>query len=1583
MPNWFSRLQKFFTPRRRWVSLVIALVIVVGILGVGHFAWGAPKAIEWIFQMLFVITVSLVSLIGKLLVAIISILIAVCKYNGFINASAVSVGWVVCRDICNLFFVLILLYNAFSLVLGGLGYAAKTDPMKNVIKIIIAAIVINFSKLICGLLIDVAQVFMMIFVSAFKDSLAGNFANALGLQNMLQNSNVTATGAEGDTGFGPIFLAAVLAGVALIIATIVVAIMTIILLGRILILWFLIILSPFAWLASIAPVPQVQSFNGTWWKKFTSQVIVGPLMAFFLWLSLTIMANNAKLSETLNDSSGKKVEISKVEDSYTTTDAQKELKNPNKLTAAISAFGEWDNLLSFGIAIALLVLSLTQAQQMGVMGGKIAGDWAKKIQDKPQEWAKGFYGRRIDVGGRLKEAAGSVAEGLRKTDTGKSLAKSKLFGSVYQSWTGQLSAAKEQSKVKRFKAVTAGAKHTRFGKETKAFEKKLEDVAGMNELDQYMYGQDFVKRGEFKKINKDRAGDNEKALILLRATKKAKESELGGAAESKAAWKAMLAAANKDVVRLMITPEYLNDPELVKDQDDIADIYERAVAVHVDDEITPEAMDIIQPAIRKAVKIGSSPEETTAKNFNNLQAKQSMAMLTGKYIDDNGIEHNNEIKDENGNVLTGIDRMKATNREEERDKDGKVVLDEQGQVKRKGDTLWRDEETVALGKSLMAKKEFDQFKDEDKKEFYEALSRLRDKGTITQEEMLSTIQKLESKDKLAFVGGNSFQKLLNGDKKAKIAAVDLVSSLKRDGSLGEISDNVRLNEVLETAAKLEKDKDISTGSLGSIIDGFSSSQKAEMKLKDIIKDFDMGDRSQANSISSISRSLAASKDGIANVDTSTINELAIKGVKGKSSNPNWQDDLMKLMAGKLEAFGNLSNTSDPLRMALLDAGLSIDNIDNLVLNSWKQADKKNMQAESVNMPQMANASGETLAQHIERKVEKMSQTTVDRMSSPLLEALSDAGVKWAKEATGRTPMQDINMTRQNETAELRTATKEKYEAVKETEEYKNNPEAYPENYMETEEYKNNPDKYFDEKTLIYNQRTIETKKRSITREEHREDINKVTVRTKEGQAPEIAMNFDSEAGRKLNLGAGQAGANFSGLALNDENRGVIKAALEEQGIDPQEIARIMAAESISLYNKGREGTDIRYLRAHENLHGVMDKIDPQVLKDIWEAMPQANRDQYTAQAKLDWGDPNMSENDVMQEVFADGFANTTRWAREGGIQLDEETIKALREAGVESSFVKNLSPEMAEEQTQPESVKNTDAFNQAYRDYDQQAGNKQGYLDFLHFLKSEKQQETNNYFGLSNKEAAEEYSRHYDEKVASKQAEVWENNMAGRSEQGEFIQQPATTPESPAASVSSPENMATIRSLDNLGLKIDSLKETLDTSGQNTNELRETIGSLRESIADNPQAQGQLGEDFTKVIEDLTNNLNDPEKREEYSDLLIEKFNDALGQSQDKTKEIVDEFSKSTEFNRKAITDKLQASTLDKNYFERLLNGLDQTFNESKLLQKSQIKLKQRQRVQDLRTKLRDDTQREAFNTGVLEMLGNLGEAKQPTEENK
>ncbi|MDP1709797.1 MAG: hypothetical protein Q8L21_02835, partial [Candidatus Komeilibacteria bacterium] len=97
----------------------------------------------------------------RLAIFFMKFLLEVAGYNNYLDSTAVNIGWVMVRDISNMFFVVILLLIAFGTILGIEQYEWK----KLLIKFVFAAILVNFSRVIAALIIDAAQVVMITFLN--------------------------------------------------------------------------------------------------------------------------------------------------------------------------------------------------------------------------------------------------------------------------------------------------------------------------------------------------------------------------------------------------------------------------------------------------------------------------------------------------------------------------------------------------------------------------------------------------------------------------------------------------------------------------------------------------------------------------------------------------------------------------------------------------------------------------------------------------------------------------------------------------------------------------------------------------------------------------------------------------------------------------------------------------------------------------------------------------------------------------------------------------------------------------------------------------------------------------------------------------------------------------------------------------------------------------------------------------------------------------------------------------------------------------------------------------------------------------
>jgi len=324
-------------------------------------------------------------IVGKLLIVLINILIWIASYNSFITSDAVTKGWTIVRDLANMFFVVILLIIAFATILRVEQYSYK----KLLPKLLIMAVLINFSKLICGIFIDVAEVIMLTFVNGFKDIGGGNLTDMLGLQNILSFN--LSNSSSPDVTFSSVAGAYILALIYVLVALVVITVMVCVLAMRMIMIWIYIVLSPLAYVLSAFPAGQ--KYSSQWWGNFSKYVITGPLLAFFIWLSFvtvtpnstgtTLLGNTPKPGYSLNESAS--------------------VSDINTVSVGVTKAGSMDNMIKFIISIGMLMGGLMITQQMGGAIGNIAGKGMSTIQ-KGQAFATSLPGRT----GRAAIGAGAT-----------------------------------------------------------------------------------------------------------------------------------------------------------------------------------------------------------------------------------------------------------------------------------------------------------------------------------------------------------------------------------------------------------------------------------------------------------------------------------------------------------------------------------------------------------------------------------------------------------------------------------------------------------------------------------------------------------------------------------------------------------------------------------------------------------------------------------------------------------------------------------------------------------------------------------------------------------------------------------------------------------------------------------------------------------------------------------------------------------------------------------------------------------------------------------------------------------------------
>ena len=366
------------------------------------FAQSASSAVEnAIVQILGHILGFFTYVFGQILIKFIDILITVAQFNNFIDAPAVKTGWAITRDMANMFFIIGLLVMAIGTVFRIQEYRYN----RLLQKFIIMAVLINFSKSIAGFFIDLSQVVMLTFVNAFKGMAAGNLATGFGIENILSlSSNASAAG--GDINFLSVVGALFAAFIMVFIATVVVGIFVVVLLQRIIMLWIYVVLSPTAYMVAILP-GSLGSWWNSWWRDFSSYLIKGPVIAFFLWLALTVisLSNQALL-----------IPVTEVRDTssqlgVTGTQAPE--------TGSVAAFASEAttaaSIINYFVAVGMLIAGLQQAMKVGGAAGAVAGKWMGNFN----KWGSAAARSPVSLGKyALKrpayDAAGAVLGGASK-----------------------------------------------------------------------------------------------------------------------------------------------------------------------------------------------------------------------------------------------------------------------------------------------------------------------------------------------------------------------------------------------------------------------------------------------------------------------------------------------------------------------------------------------------------------------------------------------------------------------------------------------------------------------------------------------------------------------------------------------------------------------------------------------------------------------------------------------------------------------------------------------------------------------------------------------------------------------------------------------------------------------------------------------------------------------------------------------------------------------------------------------------------------------------------------------------------------
>ncbi|MFA6099964.1 MAG: hypothetical protein WC750_03745 [Patescibacteria group bacterium] len=424
------------------VSVIVAVICIFFIAAPAH-ADAAKELVNWIIAIFTKILVYIMELLSYILLFLLDYLIQIVQFNTFVNAAPVRIGWPLIRDTVNMFFIVVVLVSAFATIIG----QPKEFHYRGILpKLLVMAVLINFSKTLIGLMIDFSQVLVLTFVNGFKDAAGGNFINALHIREVMSIETLHGSVIQQDAVSGNItidantaqqasiyqifnmMLAAIFGIWILSLSITLVIIMLVFFLVRIIILWFLLITSPvmfFAWALPTKMQKSFSAFTDQWWQRLSTALIGGPTMAFFLWLALA-MAQTQGGSDSLTGAGASSLYKNTSQEVKSNIEGlQQQSDYGNRIVS--TEIGNPMNLANFIIMVAFMLLGVQVAVQQsnalapklgalagaigstgGAMGIGVAGTVAAG-----RLLEKGVRGGVTRAGGAIEERYG-VKAGLSK-----------------------------------------------------------------------------------------------------------------------------------------------------------------------------------------------------------------------------------------------------------------------------------------------------------------------------------------------------------------------------------------------------------------------------------------------------------------------------------------------------------------------------------------------------------------------------------------------------------------------------------------------------------------------------------------------------------------------------------------------------------------------------------------------------------------------------------------------------------------------------------------------------------------------------------------------------------------------------------------------------------------------------------------------------------------------------------------------------------------------------------------------------------------------------------------------------------------
>ncbi len=228
---------------------------------------------------------------------------------------AVDQLWVVVRDLLNMLFIFALVYIGIQTILD----SGKADTRKLLGKLIIAALLINFSLLITKTIIDFSniaatQIYDQITITGSYTingqtigtgeaeagkSISGGIMNVLGFSSFDKGAIASKMSGEADWLSVKVIVYGFLMMIFMIIIGLIFATAALILVKRFVMLIVFMIFSPLMFAGFI--FPKLERAQSYWWSEFFKHAFIAPAFLFMMFISLNVLRAMPLQGSTFED----------------------------------------------------------------------------------------------------------------------------------------------------------------------------------------------------------------------------------------------------------------------------------------------------------------------------------------------------------------------------------------------------------------------------------------------------------------------------------------------------------------------------------------------------------------------------------------------------------------------------------------------------------------------------------------------------------------------------------------------------------------------------------------------------------------------------------------------------------------------------------------------------------------------------------------------------------------------------------------------------------------------------------------------------------------------------------------------------------------------------------------------------------------------------------------------------------------------------------------------------------------------------------------------------------------------------------